>query len=87
MSQPVEIDLMVDEFIVRFSDTSDGLLRRSHPCSRIGTFRNEEFEELLKDSMPLKKCTEPRHKVILQVMRVLDAFLVEYIRYGDLMNT
>lgn len=86
MSQPVEINLMVDDLIVRFSDTSNGLLRRSYPCSRIGIFRDEEFEELLKESMPLKKCTEPRDKVILQVMQVLNAFLVEYIRYGDLMN-
>lgn len=83
MNQFTEMDLMANDCIVRFDETGDRILKRSHSCSNIKKFNFEDFEQLLSNGKPLKLCSKPDDVVILQVMRVLDAFLVEYIRYGD----
>ena len=86
MSGSIEIDLMESYNSAKFTSSGDGILKRSHALSRFDILDNKEFVELLKKGKPLKLCTHPNDKVVLQVMRVLDAFLVEFIHYGDILH-
>ena len=86
MSDSIEIDLMESYNSAKFTSSGEGILKRSHALSRIHILDDKEFVELLKKGKPLKLCTHPNDKVVLQVMRVLDAFLVEFIHYGDILH-
>lgn len=86
MSGSIEIDLMESYNSAKFTSSGDGILKRSHALSRFDILDNKEFADLLKKGKPLKLCTHPNDKVVLQVMRVLDVFLVEFIHYGDILH-
>lgn len=86
MSDSIEIDLMESYNSAKFTSSGDGILKRSHGLSRFDILDDKEFVDLLKKGKPLKLCTHPNDKVVLQVMRVLDAFLVEFIHYGDILH-
>lgn len=49
MNQFTEMDLMANDCIVRFDETGDSILKRSHACSNIKKINFEDFEQLLSN--------------------------------------